>query len=427
MGREMHAFIGQMYPLCRSITGAGFRETLSMISRHIPLEIHEVPTGTPVFDWIVPKEWNIRDAYVKNSTGERVIDFRKSNLHVVSYSVPIKTTLPLSELKDHLFTLPEQPDWIPYRTSYYQETWGFCLSHNALLKMKDDFYEVCIDSSLEPGHLTYGEYYLPGEEEDEVLISCHACHPSLCNDNLSSVALVTFLGKHLSTRPRRYSYRFLFIPGTIGSIAWLCLNEEKVHKIKHGLVAACTGDPGKSTYKKSRQGDAEIDKAVAHVLKHSGQDYEIIDFFPYGYDERQYGSPGFNLPVGCLMRTPHGRYPEYHTSADDLAFVRPESLADSFMKYLAVFQVLENNRIYLNLNPKCEPQLGKRGLYRLMGGDQETGFDQMSLLWVLNLSDGSHSLLDIADRAGYEFTMINNAAEALLQKDLVRMVDHEEL
>ena len=427
LGREMHAFIGQMYPLCRSITGAGFRETLSLVSRHIPLEIHEVPTGTPVFDWTVPKEWNIRDAYVKNSDGQRVIDFRKSNLHVVGYSIPIRATLTLAELKDHLFTLPEQPEWIPYRTSYYQETWGFCLSHNELLKMKDDRYEVCIDSSLEPGHLTYGEYYLPGEEGNEVLISCHACHPSLCNDNLSSAALVTFLAKHLSTGPRRYSYRFLFIPGTIGSITWLYLNESGVHRIRHGLVAACVGDPGKSTYKKSRQGDAEIDRAVAHVLKHSGHDYEIMDFSPYGYDERQYGSPGFNLPVGCLMRTPHGQYPQYHTSADDLAFVRPESLADSFGKYLAALNILENNRTYLNLNPKCEPQLGKRELYRLIGGDRETGFDQMSLLWVLNLSDGCHSLLDIAERAGYEFNMIKNAAEALKESGLLKVADHREL
>jgi aminopeptidase-like protein len=291
--------------------------------------------------------------------------------------------------------------------------------------MKEDRYEVCIDSSLEPGHLTYGEYFLPGEEESEILLSCHACHPSLCNDNLSSVALITFLAKHLGTRPRRYSYRILFIPGTIGAITWLSLNEVKVHGIKHGLVAACTGDPGKTTYKKSRQGDAEIDRAVAHVLKHSGNDYEIIDFSPYGYDERQYNSPGFNLPVGCLMRTPHGRYPEYHTSADNLAFVRPDCMADSFRKYLSVLQVLENNRTYLNLNPKCEPQLGKRGLYRLMGCDRETGFDQMSLLWVLNLSDGRHTLLDIAERSGYAFNIIQNAAMALLQKNLVEIVDHK--
>ncbi len=427
IGREMHAFIGRMYPICRSITGSGFRETLSLIGRHIPLEIREVPTGTPVFDWTVPKEWNIQDAYVKDSAGNRVIDFRKSNLHVVSYSTPVRATMTLAELKDHLFTLPEQPDRIPYRTSYYQEAWGFCLSHNDLLKMRDDRYEVCIDSTLEPGHLAYGECLLPGQEEIEILISCHACHPSLCNDNLSSVALTTFLARRLGARPRRYSYRFLFIPGTIGSIAWLSLNEPAVSRIRHGLVAACTGDPGKITYKKSRRGDAEIDRAVAHVLRHSGQDYEIVDFFPYGYDERQYGSPGFDLPVGCLMRTPHGRYPEYHTSADDLDFVRPEFLADSYAKYLAVLDILEHNRTYLNLNPKCEPQLGRRGLYRLIGGDRETGFDQMSLLWVLNFSDGRHSLLDIADKSGIEFTMIRNAAAALLEKGLLSPVTGRDL
>jgi aminopeptidase-like protein len=423
IGEQMQAFVAQMYPLCRSITGAGFRETLAMVQCHIPLEIHEVPTGTPVFDWTVPKEWNIRDAYVKDSAGRRVIDFKKSNLHVVSYSVPVSATLSLTELKPHLFSIPEHPDWIPYRTTYYQETWGFCLSHHDLMEMKEDRYEVRIDSTLEPGHLTYGEYVLPGEEESEILLSCHACHPSLCNDNLSSVALLIFLAKHLSAYPRRYSYRFLFIPGTIGSITWLSLNEAKVQRIKHGLVAACTGDPGKTTYKKSRQGDAEIDRAVTHVLKHSDSDYEIIDFSPYGYDERQYNSPGFNLPVGCLMRTPHERYPEYHTSADDLAFVRPDCMADSFRKYLSVLKVLENNRAYLNLNPKCEPQLGKRGLYRPVGDDRERGFDRMSLLWVLNLSDGRHTLLDIAERAGYPFHIIQNAAMALLRNNLLEPVE----
>jgi len=420
IGQQMHEFIRALYPICRSITGAGLRETLKQISEHIPLQIREVATGTEVFDWTVPKEWNIRDAYIKNLAGERVVDFRKSNLHVVSYSVPVRTRLPLSELKSHLFTLPDHPDWIPYRTSYYQETWGFCLRHQDLLRMKDEQYEVCIESSLDAGNLTYGEYHLPGEEESEVLISCHACHPSLCNDNLSGIALATFLARHLSTQPLRYSYRFLFIPGTIGSITWLSRNEDKTHRIKHGLVAACVGDPGKSTYKKSRQGDAEIDKAVTHVLKHSGQDYEIMDFSPYGYDERQYNSPGFNLPVGSLMRTPNGRYPEYHTSADNLDFVSAESLKDSYQKYLSVIQVLENNRTFINLNPKCEPQLGKRGLYRLMGGDRDTGFDQMSLLWVLNLSDGRHSLLDIAERSGYEFSVIKNAAHALCEKDLLK-------
>jgi aminopeptidase-like protein len=316
--------------------------------------------------------------------------------------------------------LPDHPDWIPYRTSYYNENWGFCLSHNQFLELGDKEYEVCIDSSLEEGHLTYGEYYLKGECPDEVLISCHACHPSLCDDNLSGVALATFLAQYLRSLSLRYSYRFLFIPGTIGSITWLCLNEALVSRIKHGLVVVCVGDRGKSTYKKSRRGDAEIDQAVIHVLKHSGQDYEIVDFFPYGYDERQYCSPGFNLAVGCLMRTPHGHYPEYHTSADNLDFVQPAYLGDSFAKYLAVLDVLENNKRYLNTNPKCEPQLGKRGLYGAIGGQADAKVGQLAMLWVLNLSDGCHTLLDIADRSGLRFDLIKSAADALAEHDLLR-------
>ena len=420
VGHEMCQLIAELYPICRSITGNGFRETLSIIKRHIPLKVHEVPSGTKVFDWTVPKEWNIKDAYVRNSRGERIIDFRNSNLHVVSYSVPVTAKVSLAELKEHLFTLPERPHWIPYRTSYYSENWGFCLSHKKFLELRDEEYEVCIDSSLENGHLTYGEFYLEGKSKDEVLLSCHACHPSLCNDNLSGVALAAFLAKHLSPLSLRYSYRFIFIPGTIGSITWLCSNESQVHKIKHGLVVVCVGDPGQSTYKKSRRGDAEIDRAVTHVLQHSGQDYEIEDFFPYGYDERQYCSPGFNLPVGCLMRTPHGRYPEYHTSADNLDFVRPEYLADSFSKYLAVLNVLENNKKYLNTNPKCEPQLGKRGLYTAIGGQTGGKVNQLAMLWVLNLSDGQNTLLDIADRSGLPFDVIKRVADMLLEHDLLQ-------
>ncbi|WP_414583104.1 DUF4910 domain-containing protein [Scytonema sp. PCC 10023] len=420
VSQEMYQLISELYPICRSITGNGFRETLHWIKKHIELTQHEVPTGTQVFDWTVPKEWNIKDAYVKNSKGERIIDFNKSNLHVVNYSVPVKQKMLLEELKKHLFTLSDRPDWIPYRTSYYKESWGFCLSHKQFLELQDEEYEVCIDSSLEDGHLTYGEYYLKGEKPDEVLISCHACHPSLCNDNLSGIAIATFLAKYLSQINLSYSYRFIFIPGTIGSITWLCLNENQVHKIKHGLVLTCLGDPGKSTYKKSRRGDAEIDKAVTHVLKHSGKDSEIIDFFPYGYDERQFCSPGFNLPVGCFMRTPHNCYPEYHTSADNLDLVQTEYLADSFSKCLSVLHILENNKKYLNQNPKCEPQLGKRGLYGAIGGQTDTKMREMAMLWVLNLSDGNHSLLDIADRSGMSFDSINKAADALLKHDLLQ-------
>ena len=422
IGQQMHRLVAELYPICRSITGNGFRETLQVIRRHIPLEIHEVPTGTKVFDWTVPKEWNIRDAYVKNSRGERVIDFQKSNLHVLNYSAPIEAKMSLPELKTHLFSLPQHPDWIPYRTSYYAERWGFCVSQRQLLALADDLYEVCIDSTLADGHLTYGELLLRGQSSDEVLFSCHACHPSLANDNLSGIALITFLAEHLSELPRRYSYRFLFIPGTIGSITWLARNETQTANIKHGLVITGVGDAGKLTYKKSRRGDADIDRAVAHVLGHSGQDHEIIEFSPYGYDERQYCSPGFNLPVGCFMRTPNGRYPEYHTSADNLDFVKPGSLADSFAKCLAVVTVIEGNRKYLNLNPECEPQLGVRGLYQTIGGQTDARKFELAMLWVLNLSDAAHSLLDIAERSGIEFALIRKAADTLAEHALLREV-----
>jgi aminopeptidase-like protein len=419
VGQEMYQLITELYPICRSITGDGFRKSLRIIKQYIPLDVHDVPTGTQVFDWTVPREWNIRDAYIKNARGERVVDFQKSNLHVVNYSVPIKKKVSLTVLKEHVFTLPEHPDWIPYRTSYYKDNWGFCLSHRQLLELTDEEYEVLIDSSLEPGHLTYGEYYLPGKSSDEVLLSCHSCHPSLCNDNLSGMALAAFLARSLRLLSLRYSYRFLFIPGTIGSITWLCLNENQVSKIKHGLVLANVGDSGRSTYKKSRRGNAEIDSVAMHVLQHSGEDYEVLEFSPYGYDERQFCSPAFDLPVGSLMRTPHGRFPEYHTSADNLDFVQPPYLTNSFAKCLSILSVLENNLTYLNQNPKCEPQLGKRGLYRTIGG-AEGEVDELALLWVLNLSDGNHNLLDVAVRSGYPFESIKRAADLLCEHALLK-------
>jgi aminopeptidase-like protein len=425
-GQAMYELIREMYPLCRSLTGDGLRNTLNILKGHIALDVHEVPTGTPVFDWTVPKEWNIRDAYVKNFKGEKIIDFRRSNLHVVSYSTPLRKRVRLEELREHLFTLPDYPKWIPYRTSYYTENWGFCLSHEQFLELADEEYEVCVDASLAEGHLAYGEYFLPGETPDEVLLSCHVCHPSLCNDNLSGIALVTFMAKYLtSLAQRRYSYRFLFIPGTIGSITWLSLNEAQVTHIKHGFVIAGVGDAGKFTYKRSRRGDAEIDRIFSHVLKHCASDYAIIDFFPYGYDERQFCSPAFNLPIGCVMRTPHGQYPEYHTSADNLDFVHPSALADSFAKCLAVVDVLEHNKTYLNLNPKGEPRLGKRGIYRAVGGQAEGIADELAMLWVLNLTDGNHDLLAISERAGYRFEAIKKAAETLLAHNLLESVQVE--
>ncbi len=414
VGQEMHALVARLYPIYRSITGDGLRQTLRIIQEQLPLEIHEVPSGTKAFDWTVPKEWNIRDAWVKNAKGERVIDFQSHGLHVVSYSVPIHLRLGFAELRNHLFTVPEHPDWIPYRTSYYKENWGFCLSENQLGRFREDEkYEVYIDSSLEDGHLTYGELRLEGEEDKEILISCHACHPSLANDNLSGVAVAVHLARRLTAVPRRYSYRFLFVPGTIGAITWLARNEGVTSRIRHGLVLTCLGDSSHLTYKRSRRGDAEVDRAFAHILKQSDEPHSLIDFFPYGYDERQYCSPGFDLPVGCVMRGRHGQFPEYHTSADNLKFVQPEALQNSFEKIGAVLQLLEENRTYINQNPKCEPQLGRRGL---LGGT-----DDLSLLWVLNLSDGKHSLLDIAERANLPFSMIKDAATKLAGSDLLKV------
>jgi aminopeptidase-like protein len=421
LGDEMHHFAEVLFPLCRSITGNGVRQSLAMIRERIPLEVFEVPTGSAVFDWIVPKEWNIRDAYVKGPDGRTIVDFREHNLHVLNYSAPIQATVPLGTLKQHLFTIPEKPDWIPYRTSYYKENWGFCLAHNQMLALEDGNYEVCIDSTLEEGHLTYGECYLPGRSTDEVLVSCHTCHPSLANDNLSGLAVGTFLAQLLTGRDLHYSYRILFVPGTIGAITWLSRNREIVERIRHGLVLTCLGDRGSFHYKKSRQGNAEIDRAAAQVLRHQGEANEILEFAPYGYDERQYCSPGFDLPIGCLMRSVWGSFPEYHTSADDLSFIHGPQLAESLHTCVAILDILEENRRYRNLNPYCEPQLGRRGLYRATGGESIEA-EVNARLWVLNLSDGQHSLLDIAERSGLSFSAIHRAAQSLCESNLLEMV-----
>ncbi|MBB4913275.1 DUF4910 domain-containing protein [Streptosporangium saharense] len=419
-GREMHALVERLYPLCRSITGDGLRRTLEIVSGEIPLEISEVPTGTEVLDWTVPREWNIRDAYVKDASGDRVIDFAESNLHVVGYSVPVSATMTLDELRGHLHTLPDQPDLIPYRTSYYAETWGFCLRENTLAAMGPGPYEVKIDSTLADGHLTYGEHVVPGRSTDEVIISCHVCHPSLANDNLAGVAVATRLARRLAESDPHYTYRFVFAPGTIGAITWLARNRERVDRVKHGLVLACAGDSGSLTYKRSRRADAEIDRAVRHVLRSSGREHTVVDFSPYGYDERQYCSPGFNLPVGSLTRTPYAGYPEYHTSGDNPDFVSPEAMADTLETCWEVTRVLEGNRRYLNLSPYGEPQLGRRGLYGSLGGRSDTKQTQMAMLWVLNLSDGEHTLLDIAEQSNLPFATVAEAAQALRGAGLLK-------
>jgi aminopeptidase-like protein len=413
-GRKMLELIGELFPICRSITGEGLRQSLDRVGALIPLQTHEVPTGTQAFDWTVPKEWNIRDAYIKSPDGRRVVDFRENSLHVVNYSAPVNARLSLRELRPHLHSLPDRPDWIPYRTTYYAETWGFCLSHRRLESLSDAEYDVVIDASLSDGALTYGECVLPGEVEEEFLISAHICHPSLANDNLSGVAVAAALAQILERHPHRFTYRFLFAPGTIGPIAWLARNQDKASRIRHGLVLACVGDRGCINYKRSRRGNADVDRAVECVLRGRGEPFEIREFAPYGYDERQFCSPGFNLPVGSFRRTPHGEYPEYHTSADDLGFVSAPHLADTLGALLEVIDLLESDARYLNLSPMGEPQLGKRGLLPAASESE-----MMALLWMLNLSDGGHRLLDITERAGLPFDALRRATENLLAHGLL--------
>lgn len=421
IGAEIYELIQELFPICRSITGDGVRESLRLLQRKIPLELCEVPSGTSVFDWTVPNEWNIRDAWIKDSSGTKVVDFQRSNLHVVSYSLPVSRRMSFQELRPHLFTLPEHPDWIPNRTSYYHETWGFCLSHNQLQQMTDGDYDVCIDSSLKPGHLTYGELLVPGECEEEFLISAHICHPSLCNDNLSGISISAHLARRLlDQKQRRRAYRFLFMPGTIGAITWLARNMDRLERVRGGLTLLCLGDASHLTYKRSFQGNAEIDRAAAYALARSGEPSEVIDFFPYGYDERQFNSPGFRLAVGSLMRGRHGQFPEYHTSADNLDFVRRTQLARSYQTLGRVIEILEGNRCYLNLFPYGEPQLGKRGVYREIGNVDQA--KQLAMFWVLSMSDGQHSLLDIAERSGVDFELAQGVADILEKCGLLKQI-----
>jgi aminopeptidase-like protein len=421
VGGALHALAARLYPICRSITGQGVRDSLAILRELAPLTIREIPTGTPVLDWTIPREWNIRDAYVKDRQGKRVIDFQASNLHVVGYSVPVKARMSLAELRPRLHSMPDKPKWIQYRYSYYKEDWGFCLEHERLQSLADGEYEVCIDSTLADGALAYGECRLPGAspDADEVLLSCHVDHPSLANDNLSGMAVATYLARYLAAAPRRFAYRILFLPVTIGAIAWLDRNQGDLGRIRHGMTLSLLGDAGGSTYKRSRRGDAPVDKAAAHVLRHAGGAFAIQEFEPYGYDERQFCSPGFDLPVGCLMRTPHGKYPEYHTSADNLDFLRPASLEDSLGKILRILDVLEKDGRYLNLNPKGEPQLGRRGLYRSLAEREGGKQAEMAVLWVLNQSDGGRCLLDIAERSGLPFHDIHQAAMDLIRLGLL--------
>jgi aminopeptidase-like protein len=419
VGDEMLAIVEELYPICRSITGDGVRSTLDVIGRNVPLDVHEVASGTGVLDWTVPDEWNIRDAYIADTSGRRVVDFADSNLHVVSYSVPVAARMTLDQLRPHLHTLPDQPDLIPYRTTYYERDWGFCLSERQLSALAPGDYEVRIDSQLEPGSLTYGETLVPGREQGEFLISAHVCHPSLCDDNLSGIAVSAMLARRLlSGPPPRLTHRFVYAPGTIGAITWLARNQDAVARIEHGLTLSCLGDADPFTYKRTVDGRHAVDRAAAHALAVGGFEHEVLDFFPYGYDERQYNSPGFRLPVGALMRGRHGQFPEYHTSADNLSFISADHMAESLHVLESIVEVVDRNRTLRNLAPYGEPQLGRRGLYRALGGTNIPDL-QLAMLWVLSLGDGDHDLLAVAERSGLGSEVVAAAGDLLEQHGLV--------
>lgn len=407
----------KMYPICRSITGNGVRRTLDLVETVVPLQRFEVPTGIPVFDWEVPREWNIRDAYVADETGRRVIDFRAHSLHVVSYSIPVRQRMTLEDLQPHLHSRPERPDWIPYRTSYYKEDWGFCLRHRDRQLLRPGIYEVVIDSELVDGNLTYAECVIDGQSDEQAIVYTHTCHPSLANDNLTGIAAAAILAQALRIKRPRLTWRFIFGPGTIGSLVWLSRNEALLPRLRGGLVIGLLGDPGPLTFKRSRRGNTATDRAAELILRARGA--KIVDFEPYGYDERQFCSPGFDLPVGRLTRSANDQYAEYHTSADDLSLIQPTCLAESVQALAELVAVLDQNRKLLNLSPKGEPRLGKRGLYSSVGGVAPGTFER-ALLWLLSLSDGEHDLVSIARASGIEWPILIDAAERLESAGLAR-------
>jgi aminopeptidase-like protein len=416
----------QLYPLCRSIAGPALRQSFDLIERWIPLRRTEVPSGTKVYDWEAPREWHVRDAYIADTNGRRLIDWRRHNLHVVNYSVPVRATMSLHELEPHLHSLPDRPDWIPYRTSYYREDWGFCVSHRDREVIGPGPFEVVIDAEHRDGSLTYAECIVPGSGPDFAVVYVHSCHPSLANDNLSGIVVAAALADALRREAPRRTWRIVFGAGTIGSLAWLSRNEANLPRLRAGFTLGLLGDPAPITYKRSRQGNTATDRVAELVLKRSGQPRRVVDFEPYGYDERQFCSPGFDLPVGRLSRAQHGEYPEYHTSADDLSLLSADSLAGAIAVGASLIGALDSNRSLLNLSPKGEPRLGKRGLYGALGG-LSPGESEQALLWVLSGSDGKCDLAAIARRSGLPFGAVVDAAAALESAGLLAELDSQPL
>ena len=423
MTHDIELYFDRLWPLNRSLTGNGNRETLTILSELLDLKVTEVPSGTKCYDWNVPPEWNVKEAWIKNSKGEIIVDFSENNLHLLGYSIPFKGMLSFVELKEHLYTLPEQPELIPYLCSYYKERWGFCLSHNQLLALdENDTYEVFIDSTLDSnGSMTVAEAVIKGRTDKEILISTYICHPSMANNELSGPLVSAFIYKHLKQqKDLKYTYRFIFVPETIGAIYSLSVYGEHWKKNLHaGFVLTCVGDSGAFTYKKSRRGDSISDRAALTILNQMDEDYNLIEFFPNGSDERQFCSPGFNLPMGSLMRTMYAVYPEYHTSADNKDFISFEAMEGSVNKYLEIIELIERNEKYINTMPYGEPQLGKRGLYPTF---TQTGNDDhiRAMMWILNLADGEHDLISMSERSKYPIKTLLPIIDTLIENGILK-------
>lgn len=422
VGKQMYLFAEELFPLCRSITGDGVRETFKRIQKFLPeLKIFEIPTGTKCFDWTIPKEWNISDAYIKNSAGERIVDFQKSNLHVVNYSIPVNLKMNKEELRPNLYTLPQMPDAIPYVTSYYQEKWGFCLSQNLLDSMKEDEYHVVIDSKLRDGSLSYAELLIPGQTDKEIFLSTYTCHPSMANNETSGPVLATFLAKFIAEEKRKYSYRIIFVPETIGAIAYLSKNIEAMKaKIHAGFQLTCVGDDRAYSYMPSRKGNTITDKIIKHALKHKVTSYRSYSFLERGSDERQYCAPGVELPVASIMRTKYAQYPEYHTSLDNMSLISAEGFQGSYNIHIECIKLLENNETYV-ATVLGEPQLGKRGL-RSNTGARGLVVNFLTISNILAYADGEADLIDLAESLNMYALDLVPSIEVLLQHELLKKV-----